>query len=374
MVKWLLCLLGAAVAWGQPPAAVYGPRVTLHATGQPAAEVFDAVGRQLNRVFTGPALQGARRREPLDLDLDEATVAETLAALSEAAGAPIVRQAPHVYRVGETRQPGGEIGQPLGDFRCWLRSMRYLFYSTYFPAGPGRVARSAYLSPSLAIEAPSDPEALRIASVSPPTALTDGGDELASVPNRTRPTGPSGGDPRSWLFADLLNTRGLPVPSLARLWFDVTFVEELVARRYLFRLADGPGQLQSDGEFDALLEPAEEEAGWSAGALVTLRCPVGLDPEAPAGPDRIGVEGQFFDATDRPLYTIGTGNAAAVDEGLWQNQWRFRLYATDRKVEPVRLDVRLYVPEGLGVTERVTFEHLAVPPRSDDPEAQPEGE
>ncbi len=368
MVRWWTSwLLVSALATAQPPAAVHGPRVTIQALQQPTWEVLDAVGRQLNRLFTGTVVQSKARTRPIDLELDEATVAETLEAVARATGGRVTRSSRFVYRVDEGRPAIGEIGEPLGDFQCWLRYVRYTYYSYYYPAEPAKVTRLAYLSPYIAIEAPSDPEALRLAGVSAPAARTDTGDELLATARRSRTIAPYDNDPRLWLLSDLLATAGLHLTSLRSLWFDVTFARELAAMRFDFRLADGAGQLQSDGDYDARLEPPEEGQDWSAGAAVNLQRALGLDPEQPTGPERVWVEGRFFDADDRPLYTLATAEAPIRDEALWQNRWSFRLYRLDEKVKPVRLEVLLYVPLGTGVTERVTFEHVPLPARSDDP-------
>lgn len=371
MVRWTAGLLLAVVALAQPPAAVYGPRVNLEASQRPASEVLDQVGRQLNRYFTGTAVQGANRNKPVDLVLHDATVAETLQAVAAATGGRVTRSSRFVYRVDDSRGAIGEVGQRLGDYACWLRYVRYTYYSYYYPAEPTKVSRLAYLSPYIAIEAPSDPEALRIASVSPPGAVTGQGDELTATSRRSRTTGPYDSDPRLWLLSDLLTLGGLDLAMLRQLWFDVTFARELQALRFDFRLADTVGQLQSDGDYDARLEPPDEDQSWSAGAAVTLSCALGVDPEQPTGPDRVWVEGQFYDADDRPLYTQNTAEAPSRDEALWQNRWRFRLYRIDEKTKPARLELQLYVPVGTGVTERVTFEHVALPARSDAPEVRP---
>jgi len=371
MVRWIVLAMLATMALAQPPAAVHGPRVTIHAAQRPIAEVFDNVGRQLNRYFTGTVVQGKNRSNPIDLDLESASVAETLEAIAAATNGRVTRSSRFVYRVDDSRTGIGEVGQPLGDYQCWLRYVRYTYYSYFYPAEPGKVSRLAYLSPYIAIEAPSDPEALRIASVSAPAALTGTGDEISATSRRSRTVGPYDNDPRLWLLSDLLNTSGLELASLRQLWFDVTFARELAAMRFDFLLADGAGQLQSDGAYDARLEAPEEGPDWSAGATVNLACALGLDPEQPTGPDKVWVEGRFFDADGRPLYTLNTAEAPTRDEALWQNRWRFRIYRLDEKIKPVRLEVMLYVPSGTGATERVIFEHVPVPARSDAAEVRP---
>ena len=362
----LAVLFAATVVCGQPT-SLYGPRITIHADGLATGDVLADIGRQMNRLFTGTAVQSKSRTAPLTMNLDDATVAETLEAIDRATNCRVTRASRFVYRVDASRKTVGEVGQPLGDYQCWLRYVRYSFYSYFYPTND---SRRAYVSPYIAIEAPSDPESLRIQSVSAPGALTPGNDELGSLSRRSRTTGPWDNDPRIWLLSDLLEAPAPDVMSLKQLWFDVTFAARLDAMRFDFLLAGGGGQLQSDGEFDARLE-APEDNDWAGGTTVELQRALGVDPEQPTGPERLWVEGRFYDADDRPVFTQLSSETPTQDEALWRNRWSFKVYKGDQKALPVRLEVQLYVPSGTGATERVTFEHVPLPPRSDDPEVRP---
>jgi len=237
-------LLVLAPVSAAPPRTQYGPRVTLEGR-LPLSQALRQIGRQMNRYFLGAALnQPETAAKVHDWHLSEATVSTTLDAVQQATGCRLQRSGRNYYALDPAAGPGA-IGQPLGDYRVWLPRMR-LYFSSYLGLLRGsRAYTYMQVMPQLVVEAPSDPEALRIVAIgNATTVLPDG---QASPPSPTVQQHPDPSDPRCWLLSPSLYLRDAPAAELQRLSFDVTFAAQLDELRFDFTLGADRAQLLTDG-------------------------------------------------------------------------------------------------------------------------------
>ncbi|NUQ02206.1 MAG: hypothetical protein HUU35_20350 [Armatimonadetes bacterium] len=360
-----LSLLAAAVA--EPPPAVFGPRVNLVGEAIPLGEAMERIGRQINRRFVGAPLQREQARQTYRFQLENATVADTLRAVEETTGLRIVRRSGRSGYVLTETPPVGQIGRRFGDYRVWVPTLRYSFYSYLAVADPARRYQRSLVNPSFVIEAPSDAEALRIRSIGAPWGMTASGLELPPTNPQAVVQQPSPNDARLWVLDQYIQAPELGVPELARVWFEVVFARSLTELRFDYPLKMTAPQLQTDGEFDAQLDPQPKVNYVQPGLALMLSGPVpaGLDPgnAMPSLARYLAVEGRFYEANDQALYTEMRLESATVVTDRLTTTWRALLDPTDARKVPARLELRCYVPSEEGTAERVEFEYLPMPPR-----------
>lgn len=360
---WLIPLL-LTFAAAQPRATV-GPRVTLSGEVE-LGDALDRIGRQLNRRFTGNILRQKKLlQQTYAFDLDAATVAEALDQLALLTGYRIRRQNRFLYRIDVGVPVTGDVGRQFGDFRVWLSMVRYLFYSYRYPA-MDRSWDRAQLLPQFELEAPSDPESLRIRSILPPHAVGNDGLELPPLNPGAETESPSGSDPRIWTLMQYVTAPDPRIEMLDRVWFDVRFARELQQYGFDYALDLSVPQLQTDGPFDAQLEP-QEKPNWEQGVTITVTGPIpaNVPPEQVErwAPRYLWAEGQFLGADDRPLYTETRLEGTHIADPFWVTVWRVNLADVDGDATPERLRLELTMPGAETTLERVEFEHIPLPER-----------
>ncbi len=367
-MTWSLALALAALTLAAPePRDECGPRVTLVGTGIPLNDALERIGRQINRFFVGNLLQQPAGQRPYDFDLRGATVSETLAAVEGTVGYQVRRRNRGSYSI-IGQKPVGQVGQRVGDFRVWLSMVQYYFYSMVSAAGGGTFQRG-YLLPQITIEAPSDPEALRLRSVAPPVGLAPNGQELLPTRGRGRLAQPSGNEPNQWLVNEYLQAPEAGTADAVAVFLDLTFAAALSRYAFDFRLDTAEPQLQTDGDYDARLEPVPRAVDWRRGVDVELTGPPPPDG-AQGNPQQalnrqVWVEGRLF-AEAEPLYTETALVTVAAAEPTWTSTWRFALAPPDLRLKPTRLELAVAAAEGTGDTRRVTFDHVAIPTRFEE--------
>ncbi|MBI2302064.1 MAG: hypothetical protein HYU66_24435 [Armatimonadetes bacterium] len=355
---WLVLWLLTAVSAEGP----LGPRIDLVCQDLPLQEVLTRLGRQLNRQVRGGGLTPDQLTgRPVTLELRDATPRDALDALEKATGYHVRRMSRWEYNVDDRRGYGGQV-RSLGGLQVVLQSLYYSFSSVLPVGDPEHATAIARVTPTIYLVAPSDPEALRIASVAPPAARLPDGSEVRA---EAQPLwAPDMQDPSRWEVARPLPAPPSAVDRLSELWLDITWCAGLQELVFGFATPQASAQTMEQGGFQAQLEahPAKVGTPWR----VQVAGPVPWEDKAQRGAlanREQWAEGRLYDAAAKPLHTRTQIQEGALRDNQWRTTWQILLAEPDQAAEPARLELRFYVPGPPGRSERLSFADLPLPPR-----------
>jgi hypothetical protein len=365
-LRRLLLIALLPVAAGAQPRTWLGPHVNLEATGVTAAEAFDALGRQLNTHFW-IGWSNPQTAPTYDVHLHDLTPAEAVARLAELTGQKLRRNGREGWGPADAPSELPALGKPLppplGAWTVWLREIACHFTGTV--SAPGRGGRQAHLAitPSFLVQAPSDAELLRVTRCRAAAAVTADGAEL-STNDRGWMWNQSYNDPSCWLLAPELGPLDRPVSALASVGFDLLLVD-LSERVFEFEplAAAGRhgGELQTDGEVDARLDPPAPGAPPSF--VLSGPIPAGAGDHWLERLQRPGtVDARLYAAGGRPLYSHLETRNVSHDPTHWEAHLAVTVDGPDARLTPARLTLTVYLPGVSETTLHVGFNDVPAPP------------
>ncbi len=359
-----LCLLlaGAEPLFDAPA----GPRISYQAEEVPLRVALLELGRRLNRSFEGPLLTADRTGlRPVSLDLREATVAEVLAAVEEVSEGRLTRRSRTRYVLNPSNQRLALVGEPLGAWRLWLRSVSYNLVSTLDPADPARRYARAWIYTTFSLEAPDDMNAVRIRRLIPPDRT---GVPAGALPNDSEVTAPDAADPRFWSARFSALPPPPDVPVLDAQMFEIELDPELERHDFRFdALAARGDELQTAGEYDLRLQVLETRNERLYRLTVAGPSPGEPTSRGQAPAPRYWLEAILRDADGRQIFSDANAEGGAEADGRLVQ--RYRVQSLERGRTAAAVEVQLYLPGGEPVRRTVTFTDIPVPDRT-----QPEPE